>query len=218
MAKPGYQSGGCGKVAMGCGIAFLIVVIIGGVAGWYIAKNLKKWSAHGVAKLLEAGVKEMKLPADKEQRLLDKVDYIKNEFIAGNITVEQLAEIADRLNEGLFFQASMIRYVESHYVIPSGLTIEEKAHARLTLERVLRGVFVDETISEQDIDAITAPITIKQPDGSSKFKDPVTDNELRAFLALAKEKADVAGVPLERYEIDLATEFETAVDEVVADH
>ncbi len=216
MAEPGQKSGGCRNIAIGCGIAVLVVVIIGGVAGWYIGRNIKSWSAQGIAAVLESGIREMQLPADQEQRLLAKVDYLKNEFIAGNITFEQLGEIGLRLSEGTFFQAGMIHLAETQYIQPSGLSDEEKVEGSLAMQRILRGFCVDETISDQDIEEVMIPITYEEPDGTRQLKDNLTDDELRTFIDLAEEKADAAGVPDEPYKVDLAAEFERAIDEVLA--
>ena len=63
---------------------------------------------------------------------------------------------------------------------------------------------------------VMAPIAITTPDGKMTPKDNPTDDEVRQFLAAAKQKADEAGIPDEPFELDIAAEFDKAVDQALA--
>lgn len=105
----------------------------------------------------------------------------------------------------------MVMLAEEKYVKPSGLSDEEKADARRTLDRLARGVH-EKKISETELEQVGAPITVTKPDGSTELKETVTDEELRAFLKLARDKADEHEVPDEPFDVNIAEELEKAID------
>jgi hypothetical protein len=89
----------------------------------------------------------------------------------------------------------------------------------------VRGLFAGD-ISKTKIDDVTEPMHYDPAAGGKapmqinannlniqlKHPDDVTTEELQAFLANCKEAADGAGVPPERYEVDMAGEFSAAID------
>jgi hypothetical protein len=109
--------------------------------------------------------------------------------------------------------------VEAGHLGKSGLSAEEKEGAKTAMSRFARGV-ADKNLSMDDLKEPFKHIgTYTTGPGTSqnfRIKDKVTDEELRAFVASLKEKADKAGVAAEVTPIDIATEVEKAIDEGLA--
>lgn len=73
---------------------------------------------------------------------------------------------------------------------------EEKAVAKMTLDRIANGI-VTEKISREELDDLLTHISDRDENGTIEIREEVTDEELRKFLTAATEKADAAGVPAE---------------------
>ena len=104
--------------------------------------------------------------------------------------------------------------IEKKYFDSSELSDEEKETGRMILRRCVRGLF-DGELTEDDADAVLSHIGTKDPEGNWEFRDDVTDDELREFLAEAKKRADNAGVAETVEEIDPSDEIKRIVDSVL---
>ena len=49
-----------------------------------------------------------------------------------------------------------------------------------------------------------------------QLKQNITDDDVRAMLALAEERADEKGLSIEPFEVDIAAEFKRIIDNVSA--
>jgi hypothetical protein len=78
----------------------------------------------------------------------------------------------------------------------------------------MRGA-IDEKISQADVKKAMAPVSTQKPDGNMELKETVTDDELKAFLATAKEQADAAGIPEQVEAVDPSDEFQRIVDKTL---
>jgi hypothetical protein len=95
------------------------------------------------------------------------------------------------------------------------LSDDDKADARLTLQRLARGAF-EKKIAEADLQEVMQLLMQRQPDGHDQLKQALTDAELTAFLEKAEQKADDAGVPDEPFDVNIADELEQAIDRALA--
>ena len=136
---------------------------------------------------------------------------VVDQYRSGKITLEDLGRILDELAKSPVMQNIMIYAIEKQYVDPSGLPDEEKQAARLTLQRILRGIH-EKRIEEGELDAALDHLSAKTQDGQRQMKNRVTDEELRRFLAECRRVADRAGVPVEPFEIKISEEFRNAVE------
>ncbi len=109
----------------------------------------------------------------------------------------------------------MVSAIDQAYFAKSGLSNEEKAAGKITLQRFVRGM-IDESINGQAIDNAMMHVATKDSNGSWKIRQQLTDAELRAFLAAAKTEADKAGVPAEPVVFDPSDEFKRIIDEALA--
>jgi len=108
----------------------------------------------------------------------------------------------------------LVMAADEKYVKPSGLSNDDQDAARRTLQRLARGAF-EKTIPENEVQEAMQLVMQHQPDGSQQLKERLTDDELKAFLEKAKEKADAASVPDEPFEVNIADELEKAIDKAI---
>jgi hypothetical protein len=129
--------------------------------------------------------------------------------------MEQLGRIMEQIVESPLVPSLLVGAVEEKYLNDSGLTEEEKTDARATLRRFIQGA-MQEQISDEEVDAVMVHIADRQPDGNWKLRDSVTDDQLRAFLADAKAKADEVGIPEDVEEVDPSDELRKIIDTALA--
>jgi len=200
---------------IGCLFAFVIGVGVCGGVVWYVACNVKEIASDMTRGLIVGAVENSELDKEEKQAIIAQVDRVVDKYKSGEISTEDLGRIMEELGESPLFGAIMIYSIEAKYVAPSGLSDEEKEQARVTFQRVLRGVY-EERINPNELEPLTEHMTIEMPDGSRQLKESVTDQELRDFLAQCKKKADEAEVPDEPFEVKISEEFRRAVDRALS--
>lgn len=206
--QPVKQGNGCLK---GCLIVVVVLVILTIISGWFVSQNWRGWAATFVRSTLEETLNESGLPEDEKQQIQEQVDRVVAAFEEGQLTEEQVNTLLDELAESPL-AASVVAYtIEKKYFDSSGLTDEEKEAGKTTLRRCVRG-WMDDDLTDEDIDAVLTHIGTKDDDGNWELHDEVTDDELKAFLADAKERADNAGVAETVEEVDPSDEIERIVN------
>jgi len=220
------KSSGLKYVGIGClavlGIG-IIAVIIGGVV---VSKNWRGWVAAPARQAVSEMLDEANLPDEQKIAILVEMNSFIDTFEAGDITLEELGQVAEALAEGPILPMLAVYGLDEGYISDSGLSDEEKADASLQLRRVARGI-TDRTIPPNDFNNILDPL---EPDPGEEAgpkvnadtmniviakPEDVDDDELREFIANAKAAADEAGVPDEDFTIDYATEFRKAIEEAL---
>ena len=91
---------------------------------------------------------------------------------------------------------------------------QEKDAARIATRRFTHGT-IRQIISEQQANSVLDTISSVNGEGERTFRHPITDEELRAFVAAAKQAADDAGVPEDVPEVNFADEFDKAIDDAL---
>jgi len=202
------SSSGCGK---GCLVVTLICVAILLIGGTYIALNYRSLGARLVSYVVKKTIEQSDLPADQKQALITRVEKLRTDFIDGKITDEQLERIGKELVEGPLLPVGMVLFIEQQHVTPSGLSDDEKKAAHLTLQRLARGV-IEKKIDYAKLDPMFAVISTTDSEGKKELKKKITDTEMRDFLTLAQREVDAAKIPEEPLQIDLAKEFDAAIE------
>ena len=213
MSEQQSQTGGygCLKIA---GIGCLVVFILAVVGGVIVVMNFKSIASSAVSAAVKAGINESELPAEQKQRVIKQVDRLTTAYKAGEISEEQLGSLMEKLAEGPLFPLGMVYAFESEHITPSDMTEAEKQAAKRSLQRVARGIY-EESIDRDELEELLGLITTADGQGDRQMKEQLTRQELDAFLAAAKDKADEAQVPDEPFEVDVATEIEQAVDQAL---
>lgn len=197
----------------GCLIMMLLAVIALGILGYVVYTNGKAIAVNTIRAGAVQMVNESELTDEDKRQITAQIDRVANDFKAGKITLEQVGEIFEELGQSPLLAIGMVYVIEQKYVTPSGLSEEEKAEAKLTLQRAARGLHEGE-IAQYEIEEAAAPIMSTGPNGEQQLKDSVTDEELREFLANLKTLVDDYEIPAEEFKVEIGDEFRKAVDRV----
>jgi hypothetical protein len=198
----------------GCLITFVVLVILGGIAAYYISRHWKEWASTIGSAALKETIEATELPAQEKDEIGEQVDRLADAFRRGLITKEQMAEIVQHVVDSPLMTTLAVSAIEKKYISPSGLNDQEKIQARQTLRRFLRGA-IDKEIDEEGMNGAMQHVGRRNKDGNWELKDRVTDDELREFLSEAKKLADDAGVPAEPEDIDPSDEFKRIIDKAM---
>jgi hypothetical protein len=203
----------------GCLIAFVVVLVLIGAGIVTIMLTWKRMAAAGIVMGTEAMVQQSSLPQGDKDRIVAKVGKVADDFKSGKMSMEQFAKVMQSVMESPLLPLGVMTGVEAGHLAKSGLSAEEKEGAKAAMSRFARGV-ADKTLSMDDLKDpfkhIGSYSAGPGPSQNFRLKEKVTDEELRAFVAALKEKADKAGVAAEVAPIDIATEVEKAIDEGLA--
>jgi hypothetical protein len=198
----------------GCLITFVVLVVLGGLALYWMWPHLKEFASNVGSATLKKAIEATELPEQEKDEIGDQIDRVAAAFRQGQITGEQMAQIVQQVVESPLMTTLAVSAIEKKYITGSGLTDAEKAEAHHTLRRFLRAA-IDQKIDEEGMNDAMKHVATKNKDGNWELKDRVTDEELRAFLTEAKKLADDAGVPAEPVDVDPSDEFKRIIDEAM---
>jgi len=205
---------GCAKAGIGCGIAAVILLILVVIGSWYVAQNARGWGASLFATGVNSAVDQSTLPDEQKQAIKTRVDHVKEEFTAGNITLEQIGQAMENLDVENLIAAGVAQYVGTGVMNSSQLTDEQKAAGQQTMNRVATGL-LDGKISNSEVETAIAPMLDQTGSGDWQFKQNPTSEELQQVLENANELADKAGIAEEVPEVDFAQRVGEAFDEAL---
>ncbi len=205
------QNKGCRNAAIGCGVAAVLIGIVGVIVAVVIALNWRTFLSNFTVDLAAQAVDQMEIPQEDKARIRQRLNGLADDFKAGRLSKDQIGRIIEKVVASPLIVVAVVTSAENHYVKPSGLTDDEKQAAHRTLERLARGIF-ESKINQAKQDEVMQLVMQEEGGQRKQLKQKMTDDELRAFLAKSKEAADEAEIPDERFEIDIADEFEKAID------
>lgn len=206
--QPRPRGNGCLK---GCLIVAALLLIAAVISAWFVSQNWRGWAGMMVRGALEQALDDTSLPDEEKVQIQEQVDRVVTAFEEGQLTEAQVELLVNELAESPL-AASVVAYsIEKKYFDSSGLSDEEKEAGRNTLKRCVRG-WLDEKLTEEDADPVLSHIGTKDDAGNWELRDQVSDEELRAFLAAAKELADSAEIPETVEEVDPSDEIKRIVD------
>jgi hypothetical protein len=159
-------------------------------------------------------VNESDLPQQEKDEIEIQVDRVADAIRDGDMSFEQMGAIFEKLTRSPVLSTIIVSTADAKYINKSGLTDDEKAQARATVHRFVRGA-MDGKIDEASVEQALEHIGDRQPDGRWQLKDSVTDEELRAFLTVARMEADEANIPDEPEAFDPSDEVKQIIDEVM---
>lgn len=211
---PAKSGGGCKKFAIGCGIVLLILVILLAIGGIYVAKNWKSLTASGFSMAINQVVDASSLPDDQKQTIKDRVAHVKEEFLAGNITVEQIGDVYENLDVENLVGAGMAQYVGKGMIGSSKLTDDQKAQGEQAFNRVAHGL-IDKQIEIKDVKQALAPVMEDPTSDDWALKQNPTPDDWKQVVDNASKLADQAGVPKDVKEVDFAQQVSDAFDKAL---
>lgn len=205
---------GCRNFAVGCGCAAGALLLVVVAIGIWVGMNWKALTADFTKKVAADVVAQSSLAPEDKARVLKRINQLADDFKDGKISEEQLGRVIDEIAKSPLLPLSLLMMADEKYIKPSGLSSDDQKAGRRTLQRFARGAF-EKSIADNDVKDVMKLLTERQADGSEKLKERLTDAELVAFLAKAKEKADAANVPDEPFEVNIADELDKAIDKVL---
>lgn len=213
--EPKKSGGGCVTAIIGCLVVCLVLAGVACGVGYYIYINFGVMAANLAESQLNSTIDEFDLPDDQKKGMKEQVSRVAQGYRDGDISMEQIGTVVENILESPAFTAVPVEIARVKYIEPSGLSDEEKADAKKQLQRIAKGAFEDK-ISEDELKALLdGRIADEQPDGNLQFRDNVPDEDLRDFIAAAKELADEKEVADQNFDIDLAAELKKAVDQAL---
>jgi hypothetical protein len=211
-ARGGNWVKGC---LLGCLAAVVVSLVLGTLATIWVVRNFRGLAASTMSLGIKQGIDATDLPAEEKAQMKVEVDRGVELFREGRMSDEQAAMLVQKAVNSPLMTAMVTTAVEKKYLDPSGLSEEEKAEARMTLPRFIRGM-IDEKIDRKSQDAAFQHVGDKQPNDQWKFREDLSDADLRAFLAEAKKAADDAEIPEQPQAVDPSDEVKRLIDEVMA--
>jgi hypothetical protein len=213
-APPERKSNWLKGCLLGCLGVVIVLLILGTVATIFIARNWRGWFASSMSAGIKQGIDESDLPAEEKAQIKVEVDRGVELFRDGRMSGQQAALLVEKVMNSPLMTAIVTTAAEKNYLEPSGLSAEEKAEARVTLPRFVRGM-IDNKIDQQARDAAFQHVGERQPNNQWQFRENISDADLRAFLAEAKRAADEAQVPEQPEAVDPSDEVKRIIDEAM---
>jgi predicted negative regulator of RcsB-dependent stress response len=198
----------------GCLIVFIVMLVLGVIAAWWIWNNAASLAASAGSTVAKEAINQTDLPQAEKDEIFVQIDRLADAGREGKLTLQQLSTFFQEFSRSPLMTTLAMSMVDKKYIEPSGLNDEEKAEARVTVQRFMRGA-IDEKISQADVKKAMAPVSTEKPDGNLELKESVTDDELKAFLATAKAEADAAEIPAQVEAVDPSDEFKRLVDQTL---
>ncbi len=214
--QPPPSKSGVGTCLIVCTALLLVGMLVCGGVAYYVYSNAKNMGAELARQGLTEAIQKSDLKDADKQVIIGEIDRVTDAFKSGEIGMEEVGRIMTELAESPLIAVMMVYAAEEKYIQPSGLSDEEKADASIVLSRVARGV-VEKSIPEGALDEALDHVSHTNAEGQREFDEFVSDEDLREFISECKSQADAAGVPDERYQVDIGLEFRRAIDDALAD-
>ncbi|KAA0215384.1 MAG: hypothetical protein DYG94_04140 [Leptolyngbya sp. PLA3] len=197
-----------GGLIQGCLIVLSVILLLAIIGGVVVFMYGRQWIANGTAAGMRALIQESDLPASEKPEINAIIDEVRDDFKAGNITLEEIGTIfADFGSSSVLATGAALQF-QALYVAPSKLSDEEKAAAGITFDRLAQAIS-EGKVKWENLDEVLKPIAYDTGNNNIEFQKPeaVSDDELRTVIGQAQAAADAAGVPAEVVKIDLSDEF-----------
>ncbi len=211
-----------GNWLLGCGIILAIVFVLLIGTGIFVAMKWRGMAAGGMRQTMTAMIAEMPIDDAEKARTQGVVDDFVARFEAGDVTLQQVAMVMQEIIESPVLSAGMVMGLSQQYFKQSGLSEAERAEGQIQVARVAHGL-ASNTVPRDELVTILMPlqaaardrdvIQLQLGNRQIRVKTPntVTDDELRAFLAKAREHADGHGLPPVPPAFDLSGELDRAI-------
>ncbi len=216
-----------GNLLVGCGVVLLVLILLIGTGTFFVASNWRGWAASGITSGFDAALTEAQIDPIEHAEIMVHVDGLMQRFEDKDITFKQLGTVAETLAKSPVIPSAMVMAIDTLYIAESDLEETEKIQGRIDLARFTQGLF-DESIQPNTFNEVLKPVTTHNPDDNDirlnlkidpngqtitalRSADEVSADELRELIAVAKAKADEAGIAETPEPIDLSDEIAKAI-------
>ena len=205
---------GCACAAIGCGVLFVFMLVIGGLSVFWIANNVRRVAVTAAVPTLQKAVSNLNIPEDQQQQIDNRIQQLGEDFEQGDLSLEDLGNIAKTAAQGPLAPATATLWFTEQYINKSNLSADEKSAAIMTTRRFGRGI-LSESIPSETQEKVRVRIAETNRQGETTFKSRLSDAELKSMLKEMADAADAAGIEKNVPEINFADEFDRAVDEAL---
>lgn len=205
---------GCAIAGIGCGVVAFILLIAAGVGVYYVSTHGRQLATRFATGAMKDGLAELDIPQNELQRINSRIDEIGNKFKSGEIELDEVQIIARKFADSPLLSAGIALFFKRAYLDASSLSEDEKQAGKLAARRFVRGG-IDQSIPEHEREAVLDLISTKDSRGSRKFRNKLSDAEIREVIAAMTQAADDAGIPADVPEINMADEFDRIIDEAM---
>jgi hypothetical protein len=207
------KSGTSKCLTCGC-IGLLIMAVVGTGIGFVAWSNARSITASVALWGFETSLDAIPLPEEQRSGIIEQAARLKTAYVNEELTDEQYGDIFEQFVESPILPVGTVLAARSGILDPSGLSDAEADAGTLQLQRIARGLYEDDLI-QADLEYVMDPVMVIQG-GNMQLKQNITDDDVRAMLALAEERADEKGLSIEPFEVDIAAEFKRIIDNVSA--
>jgi hypothetical protein len=213
------------NVLVGCGVLVLLAAV---GTGLLIYTNVSRWitrlriedkyeRASFATQHAWDSIDESNLSERLKKRFLGRISSVRSDVVADRLSLDEALDFADRFCESRLFDASTVEVIESRFLVRSGLGPEEKARAKRTIDRLMRGL-VEDRIDGAELENIVWQIAhdVGNDPYTQHLKERVTDDELRDFLRQAAEVVQEHKIADEPFAIDIPAALDKAFDDALA--
>ena len=152
--QPPKESGsGCGMpVLIGCGVTLLVSVLLCVGAVWWVKNNFDRMVARMGREFFVAMVNESEIPEEEKKEVITQIDRLVTAYDQRKIDQQDLQRMIEKMENSPIFVLIGSWGLDQAYLMPSGLSDEEKAAGRVAIERAMRGV-IDKKITQEQFNA-----------------------------------------------------------------
>lgn len=201
---------------VGCLIAIaaagLITLLVCGGGALYIYWNAKSFATNAATGVLKSAIEQSDMRPEDKKATIAEIERVAEGFKQGKISGDELGKILTEFGKSPLMAAMMLYGLQEQYLNQSQLSDEEKAAARLTFQRIARGV-AEKKLKNEDLEPAVQLISEDVPNQGRRMKQKITDEELRAVLKKLDEIAAAKEVPEGEFQLDVAKELRRIVDE-----
>ena len=206
-------------------IATMLLVGVGGIIAWQnwrgVAGNM---FVAGADKIFE----EIHLPDEEADALVQRARLLADEFVEKRITFEELQKLGEALADSDMMPMLISKAMYGGYIVPSGLSDEDKERGKIAFGRLARGA-VEDKLVDDDFEAVLMPLSnrggvsiVIDGDGANTNKDfqikppgQATAAELLQVIENAEKLAAEKELDPEPLDVDLVAEFDRLVEKTL---
>lgn len=204
-------------LAKGCLLTIVCCLTVTAVLGIVLSLNFKNWAAEGTGAILKFVIRDSGLPEVEKKNIVQLVDSLAEEYKKNRLTLQELERIGQIFTErGPVYLLAAAYQFESDYLEPSGLSDNEKEHARLMINRLMQGL-LSGIIGAATVDELAANLKTVDDDGDEvmKSQEQVADDEIRDLIKRIEDTVDAVGVPFGYKEMNLAMELQKSIENAI---
>lgn len=204
--------GGC---LVGCLIVGAISCVVCAGVGYYAYTQAPNLIFQTSRQVLTAVLEESGLPGEEQEAIMTQFDRVGDAYLAGDLPLQELGGMITDFAESPLMSMLLLYAVEATHLEESGLSEEEKTEARETFQRLFSGILNDQ-LEQAELEPLLRHVRqypdATDPGQKQQVKKSFTDEEIREFIAEAKQLCDDKSLPLEETNVKISDKMREIID------